>query len=553
MISAEAQSLLSALTLDDLVKALDVKMRADCQKVVSVDPLAGGIVREENFTVVDSYMQEIIYAKALFDQSVAATTPLCRRYLNGRSLIFRLPEEIFTTIMCFCIRDQNYLSCRSYDDSRHPPAAFKKQLAITQISSRWHEICVRSPTLWNEINLLWPPAAIEATAFRAKNVPLSLGLRCSRGEERQYFSNIGRGLQYAFWSKFIGQNMGRIGELAISLPVGTDMTGFGKFWDHTLSLPAPKIEKLELISSSSKEVNDLANLFAKSAPSLREIRLKGFCYQSFDPGVFESLTSLSLEADGPDSLPAFDRIPFLLSKASRLVHLSLRVPGDLLAGHFQPVHRHVAELQQCVKLEIGELFSDFVAYLFSAVSFPALRDLDVTHIKRSPRHLPPTFSGRLYSSLPPSIRELCGYVQSLSYSLQDEEFTIRTIRSTGVRLKLIEMQDYNEDEAEHDDEDEAEDDDEDDDDTSKILRSWIDRRWVSSSRFLAPFKDLAFNLTYLAFRASSDVSHLISRKTCAAILSMTPRLTRLFVDDYILAGTFVAVLNGTTLCPSLRL
>lgn len=101
---------------------------------MSVDPLAGGILREENFAVVDSYMQEIIDAKALFDQSVAATTLLCRRYLNGRSLIFRLPEEIFTTIMRFYIRDLNYPSRRSYDASRHPPVfALKKQLAITQM------------------------------------------------------------------------------------------------------------------------------------------------------------------------------------------------------------------------------------------------------------------------------------------------------------------------------------------------------------------------------------------------------------------------------------
>ncbi|KAJ7458618.1 hypothetical protein FB451DRAFT_1508047 [Mycena latifolia] len=273
------------------------------------------------------------------------------------SPIRRIPPEILAEIFLLCrnssLRDVDY----SVADPRHAPTV------LTHVSSRWREVCMGSPRLWDHLHLQThtapPVALLQSILARTSTLPLSV--------------NIGD--QNAF--QLALQQHDRLEHLHFHIRSKLPR----HFFDQRN--PLPLLSSLHIIVGAALNISRFLTLF-NDAPQLKVLYLKS--YLSMWPLAsvlpWSQFTRLNLDI-ALDLLDARD----ILSQCEVIQECEL---NGLLKSQGLAPSQHVYRLAHLHELTISlDLdYSPSPELFFDAFSFPNLRSLNIAGNDWSPDILP---------------------------------------------------------------------------------------------------------------------------------------------------------------------
>ncbi|KZS90722.1 hypothetical protein SISNIDRAFT_488025 [Sistotremastrum niveocremeum HHB9708] len=296
--------------------------------------------------------------------------------------------------------------------------AVRKRLMLTHICSLLRTTFLRSPLLWNDIDLWWPYPVMEAFAFRAASSPLSLRIdSLVLPPQSAVYERI------KWWAEFLSSNMHRVHHLELKFDLrelrGNELA-IQNLWGRIRYLHAPKMEVFDFWASTKEEdeLPDFDGLFSGHAPLLKELTLGGGRYGQFKADAFQSLVHIHLQFLGPQSLVSLTQIPFILAGSSRLETLNLQGVDRSFFETIPPEIRWTVELPKCSQVMMTGFYSDQVNYLFSSISFPCLTHVIVKSAIRLSIHGNPLTLSR---SLFPHFMSLCSQPRFQTIRFRDRD------------------------------------------------------------------------------------------------------------------------------------
>ncbi|KZT32630.1 hypothetical protein SISSUDRAFT_1037611 [Sistotremastrum suecicum HHB10207 ss-3] len=453
-----------------------------------------------------------------------------RRDLNFQIPFLQMPEELLLQIIRIFVRD--YPPCwdvrnakGQIDWYRYTSGKLTNFLVITHICSLLRRICLRAPLLWNYIDLRWPPAAVEEFSKRAQKTPLSLELdiRDSPGSSsRDRFFVQGS----TFCIRFLRQNLKRARDFELNACIDDLNYDFDDFWRHVRRVEAPNLEKFSLyVRPEAEDENDLANLFSRKAPKLRELTIDGACYHKFNPEGFQSLTSLTLLGCDFSSLGDVSRLPRILAQTPKLIELELHGDPSEYDAYVSPLAKPLAELRDCVSFEVGGFFADHTGYLFSAVSFPSLRKLQAWSLARIHNDC---YDTSPFVSLPPALGAPFSTSRHLHFSLEESAVVIPSEVEFGdaCDMELSETHDASS--------------------VANSIRS-------TESFMLSPMKILNIVPESLSISTYSEISdEVFTKDLWKSVLSECSRVTEITIEGKVpMTNLIAALMDPDLVCPSL--
>ncbi|KZS90412.1 hypothetical protein SISNIDRAFT_488297 [Sistotremastrum niveocremeum HHB9708] len=462
-------------------------------------------------------------------------------YLNKGSNLCRLPEEVQVKIMSMCLRNiDETLSGQENPTTKLLNSLLEDRLLITHICSPWRKLSSRTPSIWNEICLLWHPEAIEMFETRSGAQLLSVTLPQTRSTHFSPSEPI-----LSSWTQFLTTNLPRIRHLDMEFFLASSRKTtplvplYQKLLVEVNEHPAPQLETFSLINSHQHPHIECtaAGLFYKHAPHLRKIHLEGCTsYKGFDPSEFESLVSLSIQATSANSFSKITDVKNILSHALRLIDFTFDGRGVDIQEYCEPLPlteiTKEIKLSNCVTITIHALFSDQIAFLFSAISFPSLR-----HLTINATHRPVLKDGfeiqfNIFSYLPTTFKAAFTDALDLAIELQDTRIAIETKTPTDYSLHFSEER-------------------------SPEPRPLPWKRAWATHILSAPAQQLNIAPTHLKISATGNQAtrlEIFSMVTWINILRTLPALTRITFDPTApmpFPSLMVALTDPITVCPGL--
>ncbi|KZT38091.1 hypothetical protein SISSUDRAFT_1062297 [Sistotremastrum suecicum HHB10207 ss-3] len=438
-ISDKSQADLSERSVEELASALILKLQEQRRASIS---LHGG--RRVAQTDTAGQQQLLVDAWTSLDalnrqvsQNFAESSATHRRLFNSRSILARLPPELLAKIALIWIEDVKHGNKWEYPmfSSETPLLkaalfALRKTLVLSRVCSLWRQVCLDSPQLWSEIDLVWPSTAVRELIKRSKTSALTFTLHVTRSNTEHMVGYCTR--KAGFWTEILSENMFRIRHLSLALgPPGFDLTSF---WNGLRELAAPRLEVFEFRAVRNDHRESLKNLFGAQTPLLQHIVLYGMSYRDLTSQSFASVVMLSLTIERDATV----EIPSILSSTPMVEDLRIEGTCRDADTSLTLVSSPVLELTQCQNLSVTEFFPEAVAYLLSAVALPKLRRVS---IRTQPYPRDDGSISSIFTQIPQVVRDLSrdAAVLFLSMGCDDLGFTVKgQIPQSDLSIDLLE-------------------------------------------------------------------------------------------------------------------
>ncbi|KAI0063929.1 hypothetical protein BV25DRAFT_374411 [Artomyces pyxidatus] len=232
---------------------------------------------------------------------------------------------------------------------------------VTWVCSRWRNVALRCPSLWQKINFNLGNEWADTFLTRRKSLPL-------------YFTQFNclpaHGRLIPRQCELMLKHMDRTKELQLTDSRSSDKAGMMRDFIQKLTMPAPLLQSFSLSLNVHHPLP--SKLFDHIAPQLRHIVFSNVTNFPWTQGIFRNLVTLSLETWGPrpeaytasfNDLLEFLRLSSSTLESLRLSYNILRLPG-------RPVHiPSKVSLPSLVELTLNE---DLLAgtYLIRHLTIP---------------------------------------------------------------------------------------------------------------------------------------------------------------------------------------
>ncbi|KAG9048847.1 hypothetical protein FS837_011853 [Tulasnella sp. UAMH 9824] len=320
-----------------------------------------------------------IAASAIHDELLLRAAML-KRQRNSSQWIYRLPQEVFTEILVFDIRnppeERKHSSFRRKYPVERPKPPRRTQLC--NVSHRFLQTIMGTPRIWSDIR--WRRDDHVRCLEMSAQAPLSI--RCSELDRMEIPSPA----SMEEFLEAVWEQSWRWQSLCLNLEFSPGRLNF-------LEFTAPRIHDVTIqnfarglpgIFGETEPVPCVLKIFGN--PTLRTLSLDGIGLH-WDDLNLSHLRSLSLTKI-KEGAPSFEKLMEILQSASGLEQLTLHglntfCPTEEQERNTQPIH-----LTSLLSLWLDELPKELPGHIIRLIRFPRLksmrvRGLSLEHLENS--------------------------------------------------------------------------------------------------------------------------------------------------------------------------
>ncbi|KAG8924325.1 hypothetical protein FRC01_011657, partial [Tulasnella sp. 417] len=319
-----------------------------------------------------------VAASAIHDELLRRAAVL-KRQRNSSQWIYRLPQEVFTEILIFDIKNDNSEEGRGKGSYRRkyrlerpkPP----RRTQLCNVSHRFIQTIMGTPRIWSDIRC----GKDDYTRCLQMSAQAPLSIRCYEHEGIEILSPA----SFDQFLRDVWDNSWRWKSLSLQLRFNSRRVDF-------LEFTAPQIRNVavENLSPGFEElfggyepVTSVLKIIGN--PTLRNLSLNGIGLQWNDLD-FSHLGSLSL-TNVQEGAPGFERLVEMLRMASGLEHLVLQGVDIFSSTEEQALNSQPIHLTSLLSLWLDKLPAGLADRLIRVIRFPRLKSMRVRGLL--PEHL----------------------------------------------------------------------------------------------------------------------------------------------------------------------